>query len=218
MFYQMLCGESPIGEPRERSQRMDMSRFRNITPIRKLVPEIPLAVEKVLNRSMAMDAEQRYEKPAQMLVDLRKAIKWMEEKAAGGGSGEPADKETTVLLMESNSKLQDALRAHLKKHGYRVLIISDPKRCTQRLQDEDNLADVVIISTAVLGNDALDAYKVLTSGEKTSSIPIVLLMGQKQVSALDSVKLLPNQRKVAMPLKIQTLVAALNDLTGKKKA
>lgn len=214
MYYQMLTGESPIGEPRERSQRMDMSRFRNIVPIRKHIPDIPLAVETAVNRSMAMDAEQRYAKPAQMLVDTRKAIKWMEEQAAGG-TGEEVEKETTVLLVESNAKLQDALRSNLKKHGYRVLVISDAQRAMQRLLDEDNLADVVILSTAVLGHEALDVFQVLSADEKTSKTPIVLLMGQKQVAALKDIELQPNQKAVTMPLKIKTLLAALNELSGK---
>ena len=214
MYYQMLTGESPIGEPRERSQRMDMGRFRNIVPIRKLLPDIPLAVETAVNRSMAMDMEQRYEKPAQMLVDMRKAIKWMEEQAAGGGD-EIVEKETTVLLIESNAKLQDALRSNLKKRGYRVLVIADAQRAMQRLLEEDNLAEVVILSTAVLGHEALDIFQVLSADEVTTKIPIVLLMGQKQVSALRDIELQSNQRAVTMPLKIKTLLTALNDLTGK---
>ncbi len=213
MYYQMMTGESPIGEPRERIRRNDVNRFRNITPIREILPDIPLAVEKVVTQSMAMDVSQRYEKPAQMLVDLRKAIKSMEEPdQAATGAG--AD-ESTVLVIESNTQIQDALRANLKKQGHRVLVMNDPQRGLMRLTQEDHLADLIILSTVVLGKDALDVYRSLSTHEKTAKIPIVLLMGKKQAGALKSIDLLPNQRAVVMPLKLKTLVSAIDELSKK---
>jgi len=215
MYYQMLTGESPIGEPKRASQRGDASRFRDITPIRKRLPDIPLAVEKTVQRSMELDAEKRYDKPAQMLVDLRKAIKWMEANAAGDTPIEEK-KERTVLFVESNAKLQDAVRTHLKKNGFRVLVVSDPQRALHRLRDESGLTDLIIISTVVLGQKALDTFQALSKDEETNKMPIILLMGEKQVEALKGMELLDNQRTVTMPLKIKTLLEALNTLSGKK--
>lgn len=218
MFYQMLTGESPIGEPRERSQRMDMSRFRQITPIRKVLPNLPLTVERTVNRAMELNVEERYDKPALMLVDLRKAIKQMEEESVGGGVEEKEEKEPTVLLMESSPKIQDPIRAYLKKHGFRVLVISDPKRCLRRLTDEQGLADVVICSTAVLGIDAMEFFRAFSASDDTNKIPLVLLMGQKQIGSVKESQLLPNQRIITMPLKAKELLRSVNDLSGRSAA
>ena len=55
IYYHMLCGKPPLSETRDRMQRMNMARFREIKPIRTLVPDLPPVVEAIVNKSMELD-------------------------------------------------------------------------------------------------------------------------------------------------------------------
>ncbi len=211
MFYHMLCGIPPLSA--DRQQRMSMERFRNITPIRQHLPDLPLAVEKLVSKSMEIEADKRYAKPVEVLIDLRKAIKSIE--ATENGIEETAPKEgnsKSVLVVESNTAMQDALRAALKKHGYRVLVISDASRGLNRLLGEPSCADCVIISTASLGRDGLELFQGLSQNAITRDIPIVLLLGKNQTKLLEKLQLTETQRAAKMPLKLSSLRKALLEL------
>jgi serine/threonine-protein kinase len=210
MLYHMLCGKPPISETRDRAERQNPKRFKEIIPIRKHLPDIPYVVERVVNKSMEIDADKRYGKPVEMLVDLRKAIKSLE---AGDVSTEAAPalegEGKTVLIVESNTKVQDALRESLKKQGYRVLVMSDPSRAEQRISADAGVADVFLISTAALGQEALELFQRLSASDATKATPIVLLLGKNQTKFLDRIPFADHQRAVAMPLKMVILRKAL---------
>ena len=70
MFYQMLCGESPIPFG-DRMARMNNSRFSNIKPIVDVDPEIPGVIAKVVGKAIKLDVEKRYQTQKEMLVDMK---------------------------------------------------------------------------------------------------------------------------------------------------
>lgn len=118
MFYHLLTGKSPFA-----GGSKDSSRFREIVPIRQAIPEIPLAVETVLNKAMQLDATKRYQTQLELMIDLRKARKALDPEFAGSGAAgaivDPSQMKK-VLVVESNHALQNALRSGLKKSGYRA--------------------------------------------------------------------------------------------------
>ena len=60
MFYQMLCGESPIPFG-DRMARMNNSRFHNIKPLHEVAPDLPKIVSKVVGKAIRLDPEKRYQ-------------------------------------------------------------------------------------------------------------------------------------------------------------
>ncbi len=215
IYYHMLTGRAPMSDTRDRAQRMSFSRFREIKPIRDVLPDLPLVVEKIVNKSMSLDPEKRYAKPVELLVDLRKAVKALQSTDATQEEAEPQEGEgKTVMVVESNSAVQDALRAALKQHGYRVLVISDAARAWQRISDDPTATTALIISTAALGREALELYQRLTLQESTKDIPLVLLLGKNQRKLLAKLSLAEHQRAVSMPLKLASLRQALQEITA----
>ncbi|MCA9264575.1 MAG: serine/threonine protein kinase, partial [Planctomycetales bacterium] len=124
MYYHMLSGHAPLPQTRDRVQRMSVTRFKEVKPIRNLVPDIPPLVEATVTKSMHLDAEQRYSRPVEFLVDLRKAAKAVRQEEAGvpvpenGKAQSDLDSGITVLLVESNQTVQDAVRKGLKQCGF----------------------------------------------------------------------------------------------------
>ncbi len=218
ILYNIMTGVPPLAETRERSQRLSVARYQNIKPITEIVPDIPRPLVQICNRAMEFRPEKRYQTPAEFLADLkqlqRKAESGTWEDAAAPTDGEtpravPAMSEEgvdrTLMVVESNSKIQDMLRDPLKKCGYKVLVISNPDRAISRFDDDPEVADCVIFSTIELGYQALDAFNQFQAGERTRHVPAVLLVAEKQKPIIKEAKLDPLHVAVAMPLSLKKL-------------
>ena len=218
VFYNLLAGEPPHEDTRDRVKRMESSRLKNVIPLRDHLPDVPREIEAIVNKAMSIDASKRYQKPVEMLVDLRKCIKAL--KAAEAGVVEEKAREgegKTVMLIESTAALQDALRTALKKQGYRVLVIGDAERGYQRVAKDPKVADCVVVSTVSLGRDGLEVFQKLSTESATEHIPLILLLGKKQEKLLKKVKTAEHHRTAVMPIKLKGLRQDLRELLDAAK-
>ena len=215
MYYQLMAGTPPLPDTKDKFQRMNMARFREIKPIREHVPDLPLVVENILRKSMSLNADERYSKPVEMMVDLQKAKKALQEsgeKEPNEDRVAPAADSKSILLVETSETVQDALRTALKKNGFRVLVISDPARAVKRLQEDPHCADCVILSVASLGKEALSALAAIRKNNATQRLPAMMLFGKSQAQAQKQIKLGANAVALAMPLKMADVRQNLAEL------
>lgn len=232
IFYNLLTGTSPLVETRDRLLRMSIGRFHEVTPVNKVKPDLPIYVVAIVNKSMALRPEQRYQEPIEMLIDLNQAAERLDKGEDAEWSG--VDEETkakqkakvidregdglTVMLVESEMDLQDLLREKLKKRGYRVLITSDPDRAVNRLLDDPDCANCVVLSTQQLGSRALKAFNTLGEKEATVDVPAILLIDKKQRELIQAAKRAPHRVLMGMPLKMLTLRKILRKLLSENQA
>ncbi len=232
MLYNMVGGVPPLFETRERIKRLSAKRYRDIAPLTNHNPGLPHRVVILCNRLMELDPEKRIQTPALVLSEVESVLeaiqtgkdeaydedlsrKHAEEyarllKAKEEGAGQ------TLLLIESNTKLQDSLRTRLKEIGYRVLIMSDPERAMQRFDDldpaEDRPANCVVFGCAGLGRAGMDSFIEFTKRSETKDLPGILLLTDAQKKWLVDVKLKRHHRCLALPIKFKNLRIALRDL------
>ena len=110
------------------------------------MPTLPSPVVSVVNKAMQLDSQLRYQTPKELLVDLEKTIARLGDFAV---DEQQADDDTViedeasrksrqpqraVMFVESDPKMQDIFRTHLKPAGFRVLISSDPARAIGRFE------------------------------------------------------------------------------------
>lgn len=212
MYYHLLTGKPPLSESRDRIQRMNISRFREVVPIRQLEPDIPTVVEAIVDKSMQLTVSERYARPIDMALDLDKAIKAMEAAAKKGDhSGSSlvlgSERSACVLLVESHATVQDVVRTTLKKHGYHVLVMADAERAWQRILSSPESVGCVIVSTGSLGRHALRVYQQLRRYPRTSKLPTVLLLGKSHEALAARLRLPTDEHRVlTMPLRVSQLV------------
>jgi serine/threonine-protein kinase len=231
IFYHIISGQSPLTETRDRLQRLNISRFREIAPLGSLMPDLPQGVLAIAAKAMDLDANSRYQTADEFNADLRAAIERIEkgdplqDLSSTRASGQPVvesqeGRNKTVMVIESKADLQDLMREKLKSRGYRVLVFSNPERALQRFENDDNSpADCVIFSTPELGNDALEAFNRFASDEKTKNVPAILLVDRKQQFIIRGANMAPHRLMLAMPLKVRELrIALLKLLVGKSMA
>jgi serine/threonine-protein kinase len=241
MFYNMLTGVPPLSETKERMQRMSISRFLEVKQIGDVMPELNKMIINFVQKSMDLNPDKRFASAAEMLEEARR----LQKRLAAGDTGDEIDPTTpegkraaimaagkttakvssenegqsrTVMIVESKMDMQDALRERLKKHGYRVLIFSDPERALSRFGDGDKFADCVMFCTPELGEAALEAFNRFGSLPGTENIPAILFVDQRQQEIIQAARMGPSRVLLSMPLKVKELRETLLKLLAQPAA
>ncbi len=232
MLYQLVSGIAPLFETRERIKRLSSQRYLDVRPVTQHAPELPHRVAILVGRLMELDAEKRIQTPAQVVQETESVIAAIEsgdnkqfdaaltEKQMQEYAAQMLEKEEgsgrTILIIESNKKLQDSLRERLKGLGYRVLITGDPVRGLARFADldpsDDQPADLVIFGCAGLGQEGLRAFTQFATGKATADIPAVLLVTDNLQKFVKPEWFNGNRALALVPLKIKKLRAELRKL------
>ena len=230
MLYHLLTGHSPLHETRDRIQRLSVSRYREIKPITALEPDLPASVVILVQKAMDLDPQKRFQTPAEMLAELKLTSRRIESGEVAPLRPEQredpailaaarAAKEAllegdsrTVLIVESNPELQDAFRKKLKEHGYRVLVIADPDRALNRLEQDNSLADCVVFCTGHLGEAAFEAFDRFSEYHATKSVPAILLVNEDQQSLAQQAQKRKHHVIVTMPIRFKAFRATLKNL------
>ncbi|ADB16533.1 serine/threonine protein kinase [Pirellula staleyi DSM 6068] len=231
ILYNMLTGQPPLAETRDRIQRLSLTRFQSIKPVLMLEPNLPRRLASFVQRSIELSPERRFSSAQEMLEEAKRVLLHLEAGDTGDADAVAAsdaaaaaeaarlaakvDKKVasetegaskTLMIIESKIEMQDALRERLKKHGYRVLIFSDPMRAIQRFNDDPvKPADCVIFSTPELGNSALEAFNIFGMNASSKDVPAILFVDQRQTSIIKSANMAPHRLLLTMPLKVREL-------------
>ena len=219
IYYQLLSGKPAIAETRDRVQRLDKTRYKEITPLVSIAPEIPLPLVRICNKALEFDPERRYQTPGEMLADLKLSMKRISEQhketvdsSANTGplEGHDANGEPRkVMVVESDTKMQDLFRELFKKRGYRVLVTSDPDRLFQRFYENNKTADVLLLSTGQIGYPVVEAFNRLGTEPATKTVPVVLLLGEHHGEWAEKADVDKHRTVLKMPVKSKQLRQAI---------
>ena len=229
VYYQLLTGIAPLGESKERSKRLNATRFKEIKPIREIAPYVPRCVAYVVDKSLKFNPEERYQTPGQMLEALDSAEHALEtgvdveqeEKLMTAALQDREQKEkqqTSVMIVEANSNLQDAFRESFKKAGFRALVVSNCTRALERLDDGEAFnVDVVLFNAQTLGVDAVKAFNALLENASSKDLPAILLLDENQVKWAASAKRGKKRLAVGMPITMKRPIMVVEKLTQTEK-
>jgi serine/threonine protein kinase len=225
IFYQMLTGVPAIADSRDRTDA-GKARYRDIKPIRELAPRAPLPLTIVVNKALEFDPERRYQTPADMLMDLKLAIRRMKAAAEGGHTGktelasseglDPQGQPRRLMVVESDMKMQDKLRDVFKRNGYRVLVSSDPYRVLDRFFEDPQAADMVLLTTGINGRSALEVFNRLGRESLTRDMPAVLLLDQNHHDWEQEADVADHRAVAKMPIKLRQLREILLEVSQKR--
>lgn len=226
IYYHMLSGKPPLAETRDRVMRLSKTRFLEVVPLRDADSSLPPAVLHVVDKAMELDPLRRFQTPGAMLSELHVAARRLTNGEEGGevrdsnqslGAVLRPEDQQTILVVEANPQMQDALREGLKRAGYRVLLTSDPARALERLQDESNGAAGILLDAQDLGSSAVTAFNQLAEQPKTAELPAVLLLDEGQMERAGPLRVSANRVAILLPITLKKLRMALARLIPPKK-
>ncbi len=214
VFYEMVTGRSPLPMSRDPNARMSHRRFEDIPPLPRDEVEAPASVFLLTETMMALEPNRRYQTPSQLLDAVRAARRDVEGKTAGPGTaGGAAAPSRSLFVIESDERLQDAVREKFKEMGYRVLISSDPQRAWDRFRQQPY--DALIVDAETAGEDGRLAFEhiVEEAERKKFKCAGILILGEEQAAWAGRIKERPNMKVLVRPgVTLKVLKRTLEDL------
>jgi CheY-like chemotaxis protein/predicted Ser/Thr protein kinase len=173
VFYQMVAGTAPIPEKRDRAARLLRTRIDNVRPLREVYPHADAQLAAIIDRMMALDVHQRYQTPHEVIEALSSLSLTapVVPRPAPTARPEPTGRapNRTVLLLETDTGLQDAVRKKLHEHGYRVLITTDPKWAVERFKEQP--PECTIVDCETTGQPGMNAFVTMAEFARGRKLP-----------------------------------------------
>jgi serine/threonine protein kinase len=118
----------------------------------------------------------------------------------------------SLLCVESQTEIQDALRKHLSSMGYRVMLVGDAERAAERYREAP--VDAVIFDTDGQGTDSIEAFTDMheKAVEDGHQLVALVILGPKQQALKE--KLPTGDRLIVLskPIKIKQVQEAIERL------
>jgi serine/threonine protein kinase len=149
VLYEILAGRPPLDMTRDKHARMNPYRFENVKPMTRDEVQAPPSLFRLVETMMELDPKRRYQTPVQLLESIKSVRRELEAKASGQANTGPRG----VFVVESDQRLQDAIRDKFKELGYRVFIASDPARAFDRFRQ--NPYDGLVVDARTTDEDGL---------------------------------------------------------------
>ncbi len=188
VLYEMLAGRSPLDMTRDKHARMNPHRFEGVKPLGRDEVQGPPSLFRLAEMMMELNPAHRYQIPAQLLEAIRSVRRELEGLASGQVHTGPRG----VFVVESDTRLQDAVREKLKELGYRVFIASDPALAFDRFRQHPY--DGLVVDARTTGEDGLLFFdRIATEADRQGiSCGGVLILSRDQADWAARVKPRPS--------------------------
>lgn len=219
ILYELISGQPAWPRTRNREERKQFSRYVNVRPLPTIDRNLPPSLTRVVDRMMKVSADARYQTPAEVVADLQHTV--VELGGAGTApdqirsNGRPIDQEqTTILCVETRPKHQDVLREYFTNRGYRLLLTTDYVRAKSRLTSP-NPPDALVVMAGAMPDPAgvCRDQKLL---EQTSSLPVFVVLSQKQAAELESSGFVVNDKRLLVqPVNLKRLRLTIDQVVAR---
>jgi serine/threonine protein kinase len=214
VFYEMLTGKSPIEMSRDRRARMLKQRFDNVQPLSRLDVEAPASTIGLINKMMSLNPDSRFQNPNQLLDAIRNARKDIETGESGNASGAASKVPSvlTIFIVESDMRLQDALRQKFRELGYKVLIAADPQRAQDRFRSQP--FECLVVDGGSTGMEGIRGFEmVLRDANLTHShFAGVLILNEEQAPMHKEIALTAHGAVLIRPVTLKQVHAKIQEL------
>lgn len=237
ILYQLLSGQSPFEETKDRTKRMDRNRFFNVKPLHQVSSGVPGSVSFLVNKALIVNADQRYQTASEMLIDLKGALKRIEsgtadETAASlrfdGLMAMQNDREerlqqiekATIMIVDSNPKMQKGLENLMLKLGYKVVCVAEPDDIMKKFQEDDLVAQCIVFNAQSLGMRAVRGFNDFAQRRGLKDVAAILILDKSQGDWAENVTPQHHRVVLTMPVTVKQFREAMTWLLegfGKNK-
>lgn len=213
ILYELLAGEGPYPPTSDREERKRFSRYRDIRPITSELPQLDFRVTQIVDRLLEVNPNRRHQSAEEVVDELESALREL------GGDPHPQTQQSarpaaqTILCVEDRPKMQNLLRDYFSKHGYRVLLLSDPDRALTRI--ENNPPDVVVFFADSSGERVAEDFRQALKLGHRRNMGAIVVVSRSQTEQLPSLNTVHSRGKaLAPPIQLRDLRLALESLNS----
>ena len=229
LLYLIFSGRSPFSESRDRAVRADPKRYTDFEPLGRVAPHLPRDLVDVVNKMLSIKPKHRF----QTVLEVQEALKPINLRCTEEESTTTPDlpkKERQVsstkvaslkasdkpriMVVEVSGKSQDSLRQFFSTQGFRVLVTENPKRALTRFESVPAPADLLLLSSQVLGHDAVSVFNSLAPDPYLKKIPALLITSPRQSEIVAEAVEDDLRQVITMPFEASDLLQRVKTLTG----
>lgn len=208
ILYELMSGQEPYPRTRDREERKRFSRYRDIAPLTTHLPRLSFQVGQLVDRLLQVNPNLRHQSAGEVVQELEAILRGMGQSVGANGAAAKGGEVPMVLCVEHRPKMQDLLRDYLTKHGYRVLLLSDPERALNRIKT--NPPDAVLFFEEASGDRVLNDYRQALRLDKSA---VVVVVGKHNADKVDGLNAVPGKGSaIAQPIQLRDLRKALQQL------
>lgn len=120
-----------------------------------------------------------------------------------------------IVYVEDEQEMIDLVRLILGRKGYEVIGADGGRAGLKAVQDI--LPDLVLLDLMMPDVDGWDVYQQMKAGEKTSSIPVIVITAKAQsIDKVLGLHIAKVDDYISKPFKPQELVDSVQKILGKK--
>jgi tRNA A-37 threonylcarbamoyl transferase component Bud32 len=218
IYYELLTGTPPYPHTKNRDERRQFGRYRNVRPIRTVDPSLPSSIAEIVTQLMHTNPNERYQTPTQVIADLRRVLGMTAAEAAPSSSptdvaaSAPPSASNMVICVEGRPVQQNALRDYFTRHGCRVVLVADPMRALLRVEREPPRG-LVLIGDA-LGEHVAAVFQKAVSRCKPTGTPVVLVLSQKLAQLREKIADQPGAKVLCDRVSLRDIRLALEELSA----
>lgn len=207
----------PLGRIVEKMMKMDLkARYQTMSEVVADLEDYQVSVDPTA--AAAREFARKYEKPAAAEEEHQPAAfehLLTEERAEILEPGQHELKALTgrtVLCVESQAEIQDALRKSLTRMGYRVLLVGDAERAAERFREAPT--DAIILDADGLGQEAITALADMheKAVEDGHLLVALVLLGTRQAALRDKLPAVDRLIVLCKPIKLKQVQDAITEL------
>jgi len=221
IYYELLTGVPAFGRARDRTERAQVSRYREVAPIQTVDRSLPSSVTDIVNRLLQYSPTARYQNPTSLIGDLRNVQRELgynklDTPPEARKRKRRANKLPTIMCIEDRTRQQNDLRNYFSRHGFRVLMLNDLRRGLNRLSG--NPPDCMVIMAESVGKAAIPGFFEAINLRNGSPMVTILVLPEDQAERKEDIDETSTQKVLVQPVTLRELREKITDglsaLTG----
>ena len=226
LLYELLTGEPPWPPTSERSERRQVTRYRDVIDVTDHEPDLPEPVVAVVDRLMAWDPSARFQSAKAAAEALHDVLDGLTGSAPAGadkadkpdapsdtpshadGGDAPRKPLPRLLCVESSGRNRERLRGYFSTRGFNVAMTSDPARALKHCKNDP--PDAVLLMGESLGGDLYETFAKFRGLAAEEAIGVVALVTSGQAEKRNALEATGTVRVLVQPASLRDVRTELH--------
>ncbi|RLS33621.1 MAG: hypothetical protein DWH78_12525, partial [Planctomycetota bacterium] len=201
IYYELLCGEGPWTRTFDREEKLMLTRYSNVRPLRQIMPGLPSGVYKIVETMMELNPSSRYQSCTEVNKDLRALLAELGEvvedpggksAASQGKVGSKSASSTPVksnknnfnlLVVETGRKREKKLKQYFEQHAFVLNFIESASDAFEKLKSKSPPDGVLFLADADSA-PVMEIYPKVQAYARTLKVPCVALFAAEDSDAV----------------------------------
>ena len=201
IYYELLCGEGPWSRTIDREEKLQLSRYSNVRPLKQVLPGLPEGIYRIVKTMMELNPSSRYQSYVEVNKDLRTLLGELGEptgdtvkknSASSGGagsksgssSGGKSDKKSfNLMIVEPGRKREKKLKQYFEQYSFALNFVEEASVAFEKLKGKTP-PDGLLFMADVDAAPVLELYSKVQAYARTLKVPCVAVFAAEEADAV----------------------------------